>query len=158
MNIPVIINGERIQLQANPDDKLLDVLRKQNLYLVKLGCGKGTCGSCTILLNGKPVPSCKVPVALVMNQEITTLEYYSKTEQYTYIKKGFEKAGIKLCGYCNAGKVFAATSILENRKKPTRASVKEQIKHLSPCCTDIDTLINGIIYAADIQSHSKKEV
>lgn len=157
MNIPVIINGERIQLQANPDDKLLDVLRKQNLYLVKLGCGKGTCGSCTILFNGKPVPSCKVPVALAMNQEITTLEYYIKTEQYTYIKKGFEKAGIKLCGYCNAGKIFAATSILENRQKPTRASVKEQVKHLSPCCTDIDTLINGIIYAADIQSHSKKE-
>ncbi len=157
MNIPVIINGDKYMLQANPDEMLIDVLRKHNLYSVKLGCAEGVCGSCTVLLNGKPIPACKLPIALAMNQEIETLEHFSKTSEYAFISKGFAKAGIKLCGYCNAGKIFAAASILENKQKPTRASVREQIKHLSPCCTDIDTLINGIIYAADLQSHGIKE-
>jgi len=158
MNIPVIINGEKYMLQEDPDEKLIEVLRKQNLFSVKLGCAEGICGSCTVLLNGKPVPACKLPVALAMNQEIITLEHFSKTPEYAVITKGFAKAGIKLCGYCNAGKFFAAASILSNKQKPTRSSVREQVKHLSPCCTDIDTLINGIIYAAEIQSHSTKEV
>ena len=158
MNIPVIINGEKNMLQASPDEKLMNVLRNLNLYTVKPGCTEGICGSCTVLMNKKPVPSCRIPVALAMNQEIETLEYFSKTEEYSSITKGFAKAGIKLCGYCNAGKIFAAFSILQTRQKPTRASVREQVKHLSPCCTDIDTLINGIIYAADLHSKIKKEV
>lgn len=158
MNIPVIINGDRIMIQAEPDEMLIDVLRGLKFFSVKLGCGEGVCGSCTILLNGKPVPACKIAVALVMNQEIETLEYFQKSEEYNYISKGFAKAGIKLCGYCNSGKIFAAAAILRNKQKPTRSSIKEQVKHLSPCCTDIDTLINGIIYAADIKSHTKKDI
>lgn len=157
MNIPIIINGERTIIQASPDEKLIDVLRSLNLFSAKLGCDQGVCGSCTVLLNGKPIPACRIPVALSMNQEITTLEHFSKTEEYAHIIKGFAKAGIKLCGYCNAGKIFAAASILNDRQKPTRASIKEQVKHLSPCCTDIDTLINGIIYAAESKSRTKKD-
>lgn len=157
MNIPVIINGDKYMLQEAPEEKLINVLRKQKLFSVKLGCAEGVCGACTVLLNGKPVPACTLPVGLTINQEIITLEYFSKTDEYNCIMKGFTKAGIKLCGYCNAGKILAAASILENKQKPTRAAIREQIKHLSPCCTDIDTLINGIIYAADLFNHSTKE-
>ena len=57
MNIPMIINGERIMVQANPEEKLIDVLRSMKLFSVKLGCASGICGSCTVLLNGKPVPA-----------------------------------------------------------------------------------------------------
>lgn len=155
MNIPMIINDEKTMIQANPEDKLIDVLRSMNLFSVKLGCARGVCGSCTVLLNGKPVPACRLAVALAMNQEIETLEHFEKSEEYSWISKGFSKAGIKFCGYCNAGKIFAAASILRDKQKPTRTIIREQIKHLSPCCTDMDTLINGIIYAADIRDHSR---
>lgn len=149
MNFTVTLNGKKQIIQASPSDSLMLVLRRYNLLSVKLGCGKGSCGSCTVLFNGKPVPSCKIPVALAMNQEIETLEHFSETEAYQDIMKGFSKAGIKLCGYCNAGKIFAAASILTEKTKPTRVSIRERIAHLSPCCTDIDTLINGILYAVE---------
>ncbi len=155
MNIPIIINGDRIMLQAEPDEKLIDVLRSLKFFSVKLGCAEGVCGACTILLNGNPVPACKLAVSLAMNQEIVTLEYFSKSEEYSYIVKGFAKAGIKLCGYCNSGKIFAAAQILKDRQKPSRTEIKKKIQHLSPCCTDIDTLTNGIIYAAEFQANSK---
>ncbi len=156
MNIPLIINGERMMIQANPDSKLLTVLRSMHLYSVKPGCSKGICGSCTVLLNKKPVPACKLKVALAMNQEVETLEHFVKSEEYSYIEKGFQKANIKLCGYCNAGKIFAAAEILSKKQKPDRASIKKQISHLSSCCTDLDTLTNGIIYAADIRDQVTK--
>ncbi len=152
MNIPIILNGERIMIQASADETLLNVLRTQKCLSVKEGCSKGSCGSCTVLLNKKPVPSCKIPIALVINQEIETLEYFCKSEIYTDIIKGFSKAGIKLCGFCNTGKIFAAAYIIGLNEKPTRTSIRENVKHLSPCCTDINTLINGIIYAFDFYS------
>ena len=68
--------------------------------------------------------------------------------------KGFSKAGIKLCGFCDTGKIFAARSILLSPEKPNRNTIHEEVSHLSPCCTDEDTLINGILYA--VEYHMKR--
>ena len=65
---------------------------------------------------------------------------------------GFQKAGIKLCGYCTAGKVFSAYQILKMAKLPTRQEITDYVKALSPCCTDLETLVNGIIYAIQISN------
>ncbi len=154
MNFTLTLNGQKTLLQAAPSESLLAVLRRMNLLSVKVGCEAGVCGSCTIMYNGKPVPSCKIPVGITMNQEIETLEHFSKTEAYSDIMKGFQKAGIKLCGYCNSGKIFAAASVLAAKNKPTRASIRALISHLSPCCTDMDTLINGILYA--VEAYNKR--
>ena len=64
MKIPVTINGKKIILDENPDEKLLFVLRKQKLISVKIGCEAGKCGFCTVLLNDKPVSSCLIPVGI----------------------------------------------------------------------------------------------
>lgn len=143
----MIINNEKTIVQSPADSSLLSVLRKERLLQVKRGCEQGMCGSCTVLMDGKPVPSCKIPVAVAMNKEIETLEYFSKNEMYTAIMKGFAKAGIKLCGYCNSGKIFAAKEILSAPLRPTRKKIAEYISQLSPCCTDLDSLTNGILYA-----------
>lgn len=159
MNISLTVNGEKILLQSPADSSLLSVLRKQKLLQVKRGCEKGTCGSCIVLMNKVPVPACKIPVAFAMDSEIVTLEYFSRSEvyfdMYSDIMKGFSRAGIKLCGFCNSGKIFAAKAILDSSVKPTRAMVYEQIKTLSPCCTDCDTLTNGILYAFEF--HVKRK-
>ena len=149
MNFTLTLNDKKTIIQASPSESLMLVLRKLGMLSVKPGCENGICGSCTVLFNGKPVPSCKIPIAITMNQEIETLEHFSQTEAYLDILKGFSKAGIKLCGYCNAGKIFAAASLLTAKNRPTRTSIKKLISHLSPCCTDIDTLINGILYSID---------
>lgn len=152
MKIPVTLNGEKTILDAQPDDLLINILHENGCISVKSGCKHGICGSCTILLNDQPVASCKIPAGIVKDNNITTLEAFSKTEEYQSIIEGFNKAKIKLCGYCNAGKIFSTYQILKLEKKLTRKEIADQVRHLAPCCTDIETLINGIIYAVDFQN------
>ncbi len=158
MKIPVTLNGNKTILEANPDESLMKILQKHACPSVKTGCNSGFCGACTVLLEGNPVASCKIPVGIVKGNDIVTLEYFSKTEEYLFIMEGFNKAGIKLCGYCNAGKIFAAYQILKMTKIPTRQEISEYVKHLSPCCTDLKTLVNGIIYAIQFSNKRLKRV
>jgi aerobic carbon-monoxide dehydrogenase small subunit len=151
MKIPLTLNGSKTVIEAESDEKLLAVLRREGCLSVKCGCGKGICGACTVLLNTKPVPSCLIPVGIVRDCDIVTMEYFTKTEEYQDIMDGFSKAGIHLCGWCNAGKIFAAWSIISSYSRPTRKIINEEVSHLSPCCTDKDTLINGILYAAEFR-------
>lgn len=151
MNISVSLNGNKTIIEADCDDSLLKVLRKLSCYKVKCGCSAGLCGSCTVLLDDKPVASCKIPVGIITNSEIVTLDYFEQTPEYEMIQQGFSLAGIKLCGYCNAGKIFCAYQILKMNKIPSRVEVIDQIKNLAPCCTDINTLTNGILYAVEIR-------
>ena len=147
MIIPFTLNGKKIVLDADPTEKLLDALRRQKLFSVKEGCTHGCCSSCTVLLNGKPVPSCIMPLVLAKDADITTLEYFVLTEEYQDIAAGFEKAGIQLCGYCNPGKIFTAWDIMQTYQRPTFKELCSAVSHMTYCCTDRDTYVNGILYA-----------
>ena len=118
MNIPVILNGNKIILEAQADEPLMSVLQKKGCSSVKCGCNEGSCGSCTVLLEDKPIPSCKVPVGIVRDEKIITLESYQ---------------------------------IFKQNKNFTRAEITEQVRHLAPCCTDLETLVNGIVYAISLK-------
>ena len=152
MKIPVTLNGTKTILDAHADESLMKVLHKNGCPSVKSGCSGGFCGACTILLDDKPAAACKLPAGVVHNCDIVTLDYFVKTEEYNIIMSGFQKAGIKLCGYCTAGKVFSAYQILKMAKLPTRQEITDYVKALSPCCTDLETLVNGIIYAIQISN------
>lgn len=154
MKISVTLNGTKTILDAQPDESLMKVLHGNSCSSVKSGCCEGFCGSCTVLLEDKPVASCKIPVGIVKGKEITTLDQFSKTSEYSAIMEGFNKAGIQLCGYCNSGKIFSTYQILKVTKKLSRKEITDQVKHLSPCCVDLETLVNGIIYA--VAAYNKK--
>ncbi len=158
MKIPLTLNGEKTVLEAYPEDSLMKILHENGGISVKSGCQGGFCGTCTVLFNDKPISSCKMPVGLAKDAHIITLESFAKTDDYKIIMEGFDKAGIKLCGYCNAGKIFAAYQVMKASKHITREEIIEQIKHLSPCCTDIETLANGIIHAIKIKSKRIKRI
>ena len=153
MNVPVVLNGNKTILEAPADETLMSVLRRIGCASVKCGCGQGTCGSCTVLLNDNPVATCKIPLGIIQNADIVTLEYFERTKEYSMIIKGFELAGIKLCGLCNSGKIFSAYQLVKLNKIPTRDEIYEQVRSLAPCCTDLNTLINGIILALEIRDH-----
>lgn len=155
MKINLTVNGQQISINENPDEKLLNVLRRQNFLSVKCGCENFTCGSCAVLLDGKCVLSCAIPIGILNGAKIVTLEFFSKQTQYQEIMKGFEKAGVSLCGYCNAAKIFAAYEIINTFSNPSREQVFERVRSLKECCVESDTLINGIIYATQI--HFEKE-
>lgn len=151
MNISVYINENKTIIESAPDESLMKVLRRLSFFSVKCGCSRGSCGSCTVLLEDNPVASCKIPVGIINNEKIETLDYFQTKKEYSIIKQGFDMAGIKLCGYCNAGKIFCAYQIIKMNRKPTRQEVIEQVKNLAPCCTDLNTLVNGILFAVDIR-------
>ncbi|MCR4938779.1 MAG: 2Fe-2S iron-sulfur cluster binding domain-containing protein [Treponemataceae bacterium] len=148
MKIPFTLNGEEIILDAEPDTKLLQLLRDNGFFSVKDGCRQGSCGACTVLLDGKPVPSCIIPSAAVRHTDVQTLEYFMKNPDYADIEAGFRQAGVELCGYCNAGKIFAAWSIISTDPRPSRESVTKAARFFPCRCTDVETLTSGIILAA----------
>ena len=153
MNVPVVLNGNKTILEAPADETLMSVLRRIGCASVKCGCGQGMCGSCTVLLNDSPVATCKIPLGIIQNADIVTLEYFERTKEYSIIKKGFELAGIKLCGLCDSGKIFSAYQLIKMNKIPSKDEIREQVRSLAPCCTDLNTLIKGIIIALDIRDN-----
>lgn len=153
MNVTVTLNGNKTILEAPADDTLMTVLRRLGCSSVKCGCGQGSCGSCTVLLNDNPVATCKIPLGIIQNSDIVTLEYFERTKEYSIIMKGFELAGIKLCGLCNSGKIFSAYQLIKMNKIPSREEIREQVRSLAPCCTDLNTLINGIVIALDVRDN-----
>lgn len=155
MNISFEINGLFTTTQADPDEKLLSVLRKHNLYSVKSGCEQGKCGFCTVLLNGEPVPSCKVPVGIVQNSRVETLEHFSMSKDYEIIMDGFEKAGVKLCGFCNSAKIFATYKIINSAERPEKNELIEVADTVRCDCTERDSFMNGVYYALALKHETE---
>ncbi len=155
MQIEANLNNEHVVFNAAPEDSLMHVLRQQKLYKVKCGCEKGHCGNCMVLMDDKPVPSCIIPIGAVRNSHIVTLEHFKTYPEYSDIMTGFKNSGITLCGYCDAGKILTAYSLLKTYKRPNLQQIEESIKYLDCCCTDRTTFINGILYA--IAAKHKRE-
>lgn len=151
MKVSVRLNGERIILEANPENSLSLVLRRLKLFSVK-EFGQNGLGSCsTILMNGKPVPSDIIRFAIVRNAEIVTLEYFMQTPDYKDIITGFEQAGVKLCGYCNPGKIFTAYDIIQTYSRPTMEELENAVSAMTYCCTNKKAYISGIRNAINLR-------
>src|SRR5919106_4489444 len=107
------INGEPQTLQAYPMERLLDVLREQlHLTGTKEGCGEGECGACTVVIDGRIVNSCLVPVAQVHGSEITTIEGVARGDRLHVVQQAFIDHGGAQCGICTPGMVLAAVTLL----------------------------------------------
>lgn len=156
MKIQLILNDKECIIESDPAQMLSDVLRRENLISVKPGCLSHNCGSCYVLLDNKAVPSCHIPVGIIMGEKITTLEYFSKSDFYADIIKGFEKAGVSMCGFCNAGKIFLAYEVINSMHEPSRDKVEVVTSRLIDCCVEQNTLINGILYAYSIHFDKEK--
>ncbi len=147
MKIPVILNGEKDILDAKPSESLLDVLRAKGLFSAKEGCTKGKCGCCTVLLDDKPVSSCIIPVGIVRNATIETLEFFQLTKEGEDILSGFKQAGVNMCGFCNSARIFSTYALLKKSYRPSAQELEELADSIKCNCTDRKTFINGVIYA-----------
>jgi nicotinate dehydrogenase subunit A len=123
--IKLTVNGKEHEVDVDLDTPLLYVLREElALNGAKFGCGLGQCGSCTVLLDDKPVFSCLVPVAALGNRKVRTLEGLPKT-----LPAAFEAEQAAQCGYCIAGMIVRAQALLERNPRPTE---QELLAHLAP--------------------------
>jgi carbon-monoxide dehydrogenase small subunit len=157
VKIPLILNGQNITLTAAPDAKLLDVLRAEGRFDVKCGCRRGLCGSCMILLDDAPVPACVIPVAAARNCSVVTLEHFKTLPVYEDIDRGFRQAGAELCGFCDAGKIFAAYSLITRRERLAREQILCTLSTLGCCCVDENLLTNAVVYAAAFRAKREKK-
>ncbi|HHU36581.1 MAG TPA: 2Fe-2S iron-sulfur cluster binding domain-containing protein [Treponema sp.] len=152
MIVPFVLNGELVYIDANPGERLVQILRRRfGLLNAKEGCFSGRCGSCMVLMNDEPVPSCLVPVFQVKNNTVITLEHFSKTKEYREIMEGFESAGITMCGFCNAGKIFITHAILQKYTRPSNDEIRAMFVGNICRCTDIESLIAGVRNAGAMQ-------
>ena len=118
------INGRTHEVDAEPDDSLLSVLR-HDLALTgsKFGCGEGHCGACTVLVDGQTTRSCVTAVSRVAGKPVTTIEGLGDGEQLHPVQQAFLEVEAFQCGYCTPGMIMAAAGLLRNVPQPTEEDI-----------------------------------
>src|SRR2546422_7494490 len=140
------VNGETRRVEAHPMDRLLDVLREQlHLTGTKEGCGEGECGACTVLINGRIVNSCLVPVAQVEGAEIKTIEGVATGDQLHAVQQAFIECGGAQCGICTPGMVMAAVSLLEKTPNPNEADIRNGLAGNLCRCTGYMKIFESVV-------------
>jgi aerobic-type carbon monoxide dehydrogenase small subunit (CoxS/CutS family) len=118
------INGKRREVSAEPERSLLSVLRDDlELTGAKYGCGEGECGACTVLVDGRPVRSCRTRVGSVAGKEITTIEGLEKDGKLHPLQEAFWEVGAMQCGYCTCGMIMSGVALLRKTANPTPAEI-----------------------------------
>ncbi|MAJ37901.1 MAG: (2Fe-2S)-binding protein [Flavobacteriaceae bacterium] len=118
------INGQTKEVEADASTPLLWVLR-DHLKMVgtKFGCGIAQCGACTVLLNGNAIRSCQLPVSAVGNQKVTTIEGLSDDGSHP-LQQAWVEVDVPQCGYCQAGQIMQAASLLNQNSNPTDEEIE----------------------------------
>jgi carbon-monoxide dehydrogenase small subunit len=150
ISIELKVNGEIYAVSIKPNETLLDVLRdKIGLTGTKKGCDTGQCGACTILLDGRPVPSCLLLAIDVKNKEILTIEGLAENGSLHPLQEAFVNAGAVQCGYCTPGMILSAKALLDRNPHPGEQEIKEAISGNLCRCTGYVKIIQAISAAAD---------
>lgn len=156
MDIKLRINGESIAATIGPGDKLLDTLRGLGFTGVKKGCAEGTCGSCSVLVDGKLALSCMAFSAAMQDREITTIEGLGSVDDPHAIQTEFVKAGAVQCGYCTPGMVLATKALLDVNPEPTEADVKLALDGNLCRCTGYVKILEAVENAATLLRDSQQ--
>ena len=133
--IAVTINGQRHELDIEPETTLLWVLRDElGLTGTKYGCGIAECGACTVHLNGEAVRSCQVQISDADGASITTIEGLS-TDGSHPVQRAWIEQDVPQCGYCQSGQIMAAVALLKSKPDPTDADIDETVTNICRCGT-----------------------
>ena len=139
------VNGKEVDLEVAPGEMLVDVLRgKLGLTGTKVGCREGECGACSIILNGKLVTSCIVPVMKADGGTILTIEGLEKNGEIHLIQQKFIEDGAIQCGFCTPAMVLAGKALLDENPHPTREEIQLAISGILCRCTGYQKIIKAI--------------
>lgn len=143
------VNGQEQEVAAPPNRLLLDVLREDlNLTGTKLGCDDGSCGACTILLEGTPVQCCMMLAVSYQKKEITTIEGLASMGQLDPLQRAFCEEGGQQCGFCTPGMILSARALLLEKPDPTVEDISKAIAGNLCRCTGYTKIISAIKRAA----------
>jgi nicotinate dehydrogenase subunit A len=131
----VTVNGSVRSVDAKPDTPLLYVLRNEHgLVGSRFGCGSGQCGACFVLVDGRPMASCDMPVSFAEGKKITTIEGLGSNGELHPVQRALIAEQAAQCGYCMSGIAVAAAALLATTPKPSEQQVRQALdKHLCRC-------------------------
>jgi aerobic carbon-monoxide dehydrogenase small subunit len=139
------LNGHPVEAPCPPSRILLDFLREDlELTGTKRGCDLGTCGCCTVLLDGRPTLSCLTLARLTEGHEVTTIEGLSPPQGLSPVQRAFVERGATQCGFCTPGFVVTATAFLRDHPHPSRSEVARAISGNLCRCTGYTKIIEAI--------------
>ena len=142
MLVKFYLNDTLVSYDVRPDEYLAETLRSHGYKSVKVGCNESTCGSCTLLVEGKPVMSCSVLTASIENKHVTTVEGIQ--EEAAKIAHHFAEEGADQCGFCNVGYALVVYSLKKTFKNPTDEQILDYIVGNLCRCSGLQSQLNAI--------------
>ena len=150
MKISFKLNGKDVSLELDPSMRLIDVIRDVlHLNGTKEGCGEGSCGACVVLMDGKSVNSCLLPVANVIGHEIVTIEGLWETKEFDVLQKAFAETNGQQCGFCTPGMIIASYSLLKSNPHPTEEEIRAKMSGNLCRCTGYQAIVQAVLLASE---------
>ena len=148
-SINLLINGQTVRVDAQPNETLLAVLREQlDLTGSKYGCGEGQCGACTVLIDGEAHRSCITPVSSVANKSVTTIEGLARGQHLHPVQQAFIDEDAMQCAYCTSGMIMSAVALLNNKRNPTDEEILQFMQGNICRCGTYPRIVSAIRRAA----------
>ncbi len=146
--IQLTINQQQRTLQVDPEESLLDALRKAGCFSVRQACDDHTCGICTILLNGKPTRSCRMKAVEADGAEVITLEGLSDGQKLHPLQAAYIEAGAIQCGYCTPAQILLAKALLDDNPNPDDDEIRRALNRVLCRCTGYVRGVSAVQRAA----------
>jgi carbon-monoxide dehydrogenase small subunit len=143
----ITVNGKVYTIESGQEDQtLLDFLREDlNLTGAKNGCSEGTCGACTVLLDGKAVRSCRTALKKVLGKEVLTVEGLADPGGELHpMQQAFIDAGAVQCGFCTPGMIMAALDLLSRNPEPGREEIRKAMRGNLCRCTGYQKIVDAV--------------
>ncbi|MFX1517602.1 MAG: (2Fe-2S)-binding protein [Promethearchaeota archaeon] len=156
MEIILTINGKKRSFVIKPNELLIDLLRREGYKGVKRGCSEGSCGSCTVIFNGRAVKSCILFAAQAHEGTITTIEGIGTRENPHPLQQAFVDEGVIQCGFCIPGLILSAKALLDHNPNPTKNDVKRALDGNLCRCTGYSGQIKAVLSAAAMMRGEKQ--
>ncbi|GAB6171329.1 (2Fe-2S)-binding protein [Paradesulfitobacterium aromaticivorans] len=143
--INFVLNGQEKAVEVDSNRRLVDLLRDDlGLTGVKLGCGEGECGACTVIINGQTANSCLVLAAQVDGTEITTIEGLGDHDHLHPLQEAFIEEGAVQCGFCTPGMILSAKALLDHNPNPDKAEIIDSLSGNLCRCTGYTKIVNAV--------------
>jgi carbon-monoxide dehydrogenase small subunit len=156
--IELRINGETCELAVEPNATLAEVIRDQvGLTGTKEACGTGECGTCTVLIDGRPILSCLTLAVDCQKQSILTVEGLSEGETLTPVQQAFHDCGAIQCGFCTPGMVLSTTALLDANPHPSTPEIQKALEGHLCRCTGYNKIVEAVQQAAEAVATKAKK-
>ena len=147
--LELTVNGEVYEIYIEPWKTLVEALREElDLTGTKIGCGSGSCGVCTVLIDGKAVKSCLVLVGQAKGRDIVTIEGLGKDRLHPLQQAFIDHFAVQ-CGYCTPGMILSAKALLDENPNPTEEEVREALSGNLCRCTGYTKIVEAVLAVAE---------